>query len=146
MLHDDYPDLYEKIKNQVMKDLHNLFQVQEKVFVDQIRESIGNRMLYACVFYDTVLDGESVLNTNRFDDRLAERIRNNTISFMVNKVFNLNKDTALRIEWENLPESTNKDIAGAFLSNSKDISNHLDIIRAFLNILFGKNITSKQFH
>ncbi|MFX1485249.1 MAG: hypothetical protein ACFFCP_18900 [Promethearchaeota archaeon] len=146
MLHDDYPVLYERIKDQVMKDLHNLFLVQERVFVNQIRESIGKRMLYACVFYDTVLNGESVINTDRSGDRLAERIINDTISYMVNEVFDLSKDTTLRIEWESLPEPTNKDIAGALLSNSRDISNRLDIVRAFLIFLFGKDITPEQIH
>jgi hypothetical protein len=146
MLHDDYPDLYEKIENQVTKDLHDLFQVQEKISVNQIRESIGKRMLYACVFYDTVLNGESVINTNRSGDRLAERIINDTISYMVNEVFDLDEDTALRIEWESLPEPTNKDIAGALLSSSKDISSHLYIIRTFLIFLFGKDITPEQIH
>jgi hypothetical protein len=103
-------------------------------------------MLYACVFYDTVLNGDSVINTNRFGDRLAERIKNDTVSFMANEVFDLNKDTALRIEWDSLPEPANKDIAGALFSNSKDISNHLDIVRAFLIFLFGKDITPEQFH
>jgi len=146
MLHDDYPDLYEKIKNQVMKDLHDLFQVQEKIFVNQIRESIGKRMLYACVFYDTVLNGESVINTNRSGDILAERIKNDTICYIANVIFDLNKNTVLKIEWESLPEPTNKDIAEELLSNSKDISNHLDIIRTFLIFLFGKDISPKQIH
>jgi hypothetical protein len=146
MLRDDYPDLYEKIENQVTKDLHDLFQVQEKTFVNQIRESIGKRMLYACVFYDTVLNGESVINKSGSGDRLAERIRNDTTSYMVNEVLDLNRYTTSRIEWESLPEPTNKDIARALLSDGKYIPNHLDIIRTFHIFLFGKDITPEQIH
>jgi hypothetical protein len=65
---------------------------------------------------------------------------------MVNEVFDLDEDTALRIEWERLPEPTNKDIAGALLSSSKNISSHLYIIRTFLIFLFGKDITPEQIH
>lgn len=146
MLHDDYPDLHEEIRGKVMKDLHGLFEAQDKTSVDQIRESIGRRMLYACVFYDTALNGESVLKTNRSVDKPAESIENDFMSYMVDEVFDSNDSIALKIEWEDLPEPTNKDIAGALRTRGKDISNHQDVIRALLIFLFGKDTPSEHIH
>jgi hypothetical protein len=65
---------------------------------------------------------------------------------MQKEIIDGNEINALEIKWQSLPKSNHSEISGAFLSNIKDVSNHLIVIQAFIVFLFGRYVRPEQIH
>jgi hypothetical protein len=160
MLEEDYPDHYKTLKNQIQMDLDSLFDSTGGKTASKIKDAIRNRMLYACVFYDTIFDRNRFSFPGESQKQSSDIIKDKLIAFMAMEYFDSDIESIVKIEKRTQKSESDvdlfRDLSNAEInlleSNDKAIltlqgkptTTASKIIALYLRLLFGDDNSSDQ--